>query len=68
MAKRNLNLIYKRVQNGFTQLKLSKALRAMGDLCTQSEICKYENGTLKPRTERAKNIATLLHCEVNEIF
>lgn len=68
MLKRNLNLIYKRVQNGYTQLKLSKALNEIGDNCSQEVISKYENGELKPRLERAKNIAKILNCSIDEIF
>lgn len=68
MAKQNLDLIYKRVQNGYTQLKLSKALREIGDMCTQEEISKYENGILKPKINRAKNIAMILNCSIEDIF
>lgn len=66
--ERNERLICRRTQMGFTQLKLAKKLQELGEKCEQEEICKYENGTISPRMNRAKKIAKLLNCSVEDIF
>lgn len=66
--KRNERLICKRAQMGFTQVKLAKKLQEMGEYCEQVEICKYENGIINPRLDRAKKIAQILNCNVEDIF
>lgn len=65
---RNVKLICRRTQLGYTQLKLAKKLQEMGEKCEQEEICKYENGTISPRMNRAKKIAQLLECSIEDIF
>lgn len=67
-TQKNERLICRRTQMGFTQLKLAKKLQEMGENCEQAEICKYENGTINPRMSRAKKIAALLQCSVEDIF
>lgn len=67
-TKKNIRLIYRRTQMGFTQLKLAKKLQEMGENCEQVEICKYENGIINPRMSRAKKIAQILKCNVDDIF
>lgn len=53
---------------GFTQVKLAKKLQEMGEACEQIEICKYENGIINPRLDRAKKIAQILQCNIEDIF
>ena len=66
--EKNIKLINRRTQMGFTQVKLANKLREMGEKCEQIEICKYENGIINPRMDRAKKIAQILNCRVEDIF
>ncbi len=66
--QRNERLICRRTQMGYTQTKLAKKLQEMGEYCEQVEISKYESGVINPRLDRAKKIAQLLKCNVEDIF
>ena len=68
MKERNINLICRRTQMGYTQVGLAKKMQELGECCEQVEISKYENGILKPRMDRAKKIAQILNCKIDDIF